>query len=63
MKRLLTIIGIVLLLVGLLWVLQGYSIIGGSVMSGQMIWAFIGLVAGIVGVVLLFVAYRPRTRH
>lgn len=62
MKRLLTIIGIVLLLVGLLWILQGYNIIGGSVMSGQMIWALLGIVAGIVGAVLLVVAYRTRTR-
>ena len=62
MKRLLTIIGIVLLLVGVLWILQGYNIIGGSVMSGQMIWALLGIVAGIVGAVLLFVAYRPSTR-
>ncbi len=62
MKRLLTIIGIVLLLVGVLWILQGYNVIGGSFMSGQMIWALIGLIAGIVGAILLFVAYRPRTR-
>jgi drug/metabolite transporter (DMT)-like permease len=62
MKRILTIIGIVLLLVGILWILQGYNVIGGSVMSGQMIWALLGLIAGIVGTILLFVAYRPRTR-
>jgi len=62
MKLFQTIIGIVLLLVGLLWILQGFNVIGGSVMSGQSIWVLLGLVAGIVGTILLFVAYRPRTR-
>ena len=62
MKRPLTVMGIVLLLVGVLWILQGYNVIGGSGMSGQMIWALLGIVAGIVGAVLLFVAYRPSTR-
>ncbi len=39
-----TIVGVVLALVGLLWFLQGIGLIGGSFMTGQPVWAVIGLV-------------------
>ena len=47
------IVGIVLVLLGLLWVLQGSNVIGGSVMSGQSMWLWIGIVVAIVGLVVL----------
>ena len=34
--------GVVLLLIGLLWALQGAGIIGGSAMSGLLRWLIIG---------------------
>jgi hypothetical protein len=39
-----TIAGVVLALLGLLWFLQGIGVIGGSFMSGEPVWAIIGLV-------------------
>jgi hypothetical protein len=47
------IVGIALCLVGLVWIGQGIGAIGGSFMSGQAIWAVIGAVVVIFGVVLM----------
>lgn len=54
------IVGIVLVLLGGLWVLQGSNIIGGSVMSGQSQWLYIGIVVLIVGLVALIWSWRRR---
>jgi len=45
--------GVVLVLVGAVWVLQGLGVITGSFMTGQKLWFLIGLVAFLVGVVLV----------
>ena len=55
-----TIIGIILVLIGAVWTLQGSNVIGGSVMSGQSQWLYIGIVVAIAGVIL---AIWSRTRH
>jgi hypothetical protein len=47
------VLGAVLALLGLLWILQGLNIIGGSGMSGHVIWAVVGIVIGAVGVFLV----------
>lgn len=47
------IVGIALCLVGVVWIGQGIGAIGGSFMSGQAIWAVIGAVVVIFGVVLV----------
>lgn len=54
------IVGIVLILLGGLWTLQGSNVIGGSVMSGQTMWLWIGLVVLIVGLVALVWSWRRR---
>jgi uncharacterized membrane protein len=46
--------GLVLLLVGVLWTLQGLGIVGGSVMSGVTLWAIVGPVVALVGAYLLW---------
>ena len=53
-------IGILLVLVGLLWTLQGLDIVGGSGMSGVAIWAVIGPFVALIGVV---VALGARRKH
>jgi hypothetical protein len=47
------IIGVVLVLVGGLWTLQGFGVVGGSFMTGSTTWLIIGLVTVVVGLVLL----------
>ena len=46
------VLGIVLPLVGLLWVFQGLGIVGGSFMTGQSRWLSIGLATAAVGAAL-----------
>ena len=57
--------GVILSVVGLIWTLQGVGILGGSVMSGESLWAIIGPIVLLVGVGLLIVGMsrrRDRTR-
>jgi len=54
------IIGVVLVLIGGLWTLQGLNLVGGSFMSGSALWLVIGVVVVIAGLALLF--RRPRRR-
>jgi hypothetical protein len=53
-----TVAGVVLLLLGLLWFLQGVGVVGGSFMSGEPVWAVIGLVLLLLAVRLLAEALR-----
>jgi len=46
-------VGVVLCVVGALWVGQGIGLIGGSFMTGQAVWAVIGSVAILFGIVLI----------
>lgn len=54
MRQFLTIVGIVLILIGGLWVLQGANVVGGSVMTGQPHWVFIGSIVVAVGLALTY---------
>jgi hypothetical protein len=40
----------VLLVVGVIWILQGANILGGSFMTGQSLWLYIGIVVTIFGI-------------
>ncbi|WP_349426620.1 hypothetical protein [Microbacterium sp. LWS13-1.2] len=59
--------GVVLAAVGLVWTLQGFGVLGGSVMSGSALWATIGpivLVAGLglIGVAIVIARRRRKGR-
>ncbi|MFG1962601.1 hypothetical protein [Nonomuraea sp. NPDC049028] len=49
------VLGVLLVLMGALWTLQGLGVVGGSVMSGVTLWAIIG---PIVGAVVAFLGIR-----
>ncbi len=53
-----TVIGVVLALVGLVWFLQGIGVLKGSFMTGQPVWAIIGLVLLALAARLLAEALR-----
>ena len=55
-----TIVGVLCLLVGCIWFLQGINILPGSFMTGQTKWAVYGALLVIVGIVVLAVARRKR---
>ena len=58
MRIALNLLGGLLILTGVVWVLQGVNILPGSFMTGQMKWAAYGVVALVVGIVLLVAARR-----
>lgn len=43
-------LGVLLFLIGGVWTLQGLGVLGGSAMSGDSTWAFVGPVVAAVGV-------------
>jgi hypothetical protein len=55
------IVGVVLLLLGVLWFLQGINILPGSFMTGQIKWAIYGGIIAVLGVVLIIAANRKRS--
>jgi hypothetical protein len=46
--------GVILLLLGALWALQGTGLLAGSVMSGQTLWIWIGALVALVGLVFTY---------
>ena len=46
-------LGGVLVVIGLVWFLQGIDVLGGSVMSGVTLWAVIGPIVAIAGIALI----------
>jgi len=60
MRIVLNVVGILLLLVGVTWFLQGIDILPGSFMTGQTQWAIYGALAAIAGVGCLVAANRRR---
>jgi len=55
--------GLVLVAVGALWTLQGIGVVGGSVMSGSPLWATIGPIVLVAGLVLIGVAIAVAVRR
>lgn len=53
MKTVRPIVGVILLVVGVLWSLQGAGAVGGGAMSGHSQWLVIGIVIALAGVALL----------
>lgn len=54
----LTAVGVVATIAGLIWALQGFGVIGGSFMSGNSVWAIIGPVVAVAGLVLTGIGVR-----
>ncbi len=55
-----SIFGVLLVLIGLVWILQGVNVLVGSFMSGQIQYAILGLVVAIIGAALVFFSNRRR---
>jgi hypothetical protein len=53
-------LGVLLVLVGLIWTLQGLGYIAGSVMTGVTLWAITGPIVAILGIWLVAGAFRAR---
>ena len=60
MKMVLTIVGVILILMGGVWILQGVNILQVGFMAGQMQYALLGAIVVIVGIGLVAFAQRRR---
>ena len=61
MKWVFLVIGVLLVLTGIVWTLQGLDVLGGSAMSGVTLWAIIGPIVAVVGLVLAIMGARRKT--
>jgi len=57
------VVGVVLLVAGIVWTLQGVGDIGGSFMSGSSAWAVIGPVTAVAGLAIAARAALTRRRR
>ncbi len=49
MKWAMRVLAVLLVLVGIVWILQGINVLGGSMMSGHIQYSLLGIVVGVVG--------------
>jgi LPXTG-motif cell wall-anchored protein len=61
MHAVLRIVAILLILLGVVWILQGVNVLPGSFMTGQMQWAYRGAAVAILGLIMLLFARRRRS--
>ena len=62
-RRLLIVpIGVILLLFGSVWFLQGVGALPGSFMTGSQFWAAAGVLAVVVGLILIGVGLTGKKR-
>jgi len=54
----LTAVGVIATIAGVIWALQGFGVIGGSFMSGDSVWAIIGPIVAVIGLLLTAVGIR-----
>ena len=62
MKIAARVLGVLLMITGVVWILQGINILPGSFMTGQMQWAVYGAIAVIVGTMLVVASRRMTAR-
>ena len=55
-------IGVLLVIAGAVWFLQGIGVLGGSGMSGKTLWAVVGPIVALVGVGVAVLGSRGRAR-
>ena len=55
-------IGVLLVLLGGIWIAQGIDVLGGSFMSGEIFWAAVGLPMVVIGLAVLFPKRPTRER-
>ncbi|RZS64786.1 hypothetical protein EV187_3174 [Agromyces ramosus] len=56
-------LGVLMIVVGGVWTLQGVGVLPGSVMSGVALWAILGPVVALIGVALLVWGIARRRRN
>jgi len=52
------VVGVIGIVAGAVWILQGSGVIPGSFMTGQRMWLVIGIVVAIVGLGIAYIGIR-----
>jgi hypothetical protein len=63
MRTAAAVVGVLLVLVGLVWIGQGLGFLKGSFMTGNTMWTWIGIAVAIVGAALAAVGIRRGARR
>ncbi len=58
MRVALLVVGAGACIAGVIWILQGMDLLGGSFMSGRRFWAKVGAATLAVGVAVLYLGFR-----
>jgi len=53
-------LGVLLVLMGVIWTLQGLGMLAGSAMTGVKLWAIVGPIVALIGVLVVARAIRAR---
>lgn len=61
MRWILLVVGALMMVMGLIWTLQGLNVLGGSAMTGETLWAIVGPIVAIAGVVTVGLGIRRGT--
>jgi hypothetical protein len=56
-------LGLLAIVLGALWTVQGLGYIQGSAMTGQRVWVLVGAAVSAVGLVVLGIALAARRRR
>jgi hypothetical protein len=56
------VLGLLAVVVGAVWTLQGLGQLGGSAMTGETVWAVVGPIVGAAGLALIALGLRTRSR-
>ncbi|MGQ5263745.1 hypothetical protein ACTWLT_23695 [Micromonospora sp. ZYX-F-536] len=56
-------LGLLAVVIGAVWTVQGLGYVSGSVMTDERIWAVLGPLVALAGLVLLWFGLRSRRRH
>lgn len=58
MKIVFTVVGVLMVVMGVIWFLQGINVLPGSFMTGQIKWAVYGACMGVAGLIVVARANR-----
>jgi hypothetical protein len=59
-NALLITVGGLAMIAGVVWALQGFNVVAGSFMSGDSVWAVVGPVVALAGLVIAAMGVRGR---
>lgn len=63
MRVVLTIVGVLLIISGCVWILQGINVLPGSFMTGQSKWTINGAIALVIGLVFVYLGRRKTVKR